>query len=117
MPDSYLARKLRNYARRENILHVAQAFVHVNVGTVSRSDAGGFLPTMLQRVKPEISHFRSLEVPKNSEHSAMVVKMIVVELYQTIHACISESQLSQYDLVKFSGTNRCLRGLPACRYI
>src|ERR1700677_2250306 len=55
MPDSYLAGKLRNYTRRENILHVAQAFVHVNVSAVSRSDSGGFLPAVLQRVKSEIS--------------------------------------------------------------
>ena len=117
MPDSYRARKLRNYTRRENILHVAQALVHVNIRTVGRSDSGGFLPAMLERVQPEISHFRSLGVPKNTEHATMVVKMIVVDLYQTIHACISEPQLSQYDLPRFSGTNRCPRGLLACRYI
>ena len=51
----------------------------VNVRAVGGSDAGGFLPAMLQRVKTEIGELRRFWVAKNAEHAAMIVKVIVAE--------------------------------------
>jgi hypothetical protein len=79
--DSGVAGKLRNHIGCENLLHVAKAFVHVNVRAIGGSDPRGFLSAMLERVEAQIGHLGSLGVAEYPEDSAMIVEMIVVDLY------------------------------------
>src|SRR5579862_5383754 len=117
MSDGCVAGKFRNYAGGENVLHVAQTLVHVNFRAIRGGNSSRFLAAMLQRIKSQIGHLCSLGMAKNPENSAMIVEMIVFELYQATHACVSEPQLSQCDLPRFFGTNRYPRGLLECHYI
>ncbi len=80
-PMAAVAGKLRNHVGSENLLHVAEAFVHVDIRAIGGSDAGGFLSAMLQRVKAEIGHLRSFGMAEYPEDTAMIVEMIVVDLY------------------------------------
>ncbi len=73
------AGKRRDHVRRENFLHVAEALVHVYVRAVGGGDAGRFLSAMLQRVEAEVGHFRGFGVAENSEHAAVIVKVIVFD--------------------------------------
>jgi hypothetical protein len=79
--DSRRAGKLRNHVGRENLLHVAKAFVHVNIRAIGGSDAGGFLSAMLERVEAEIVQLRSFGMAEYPEDTAMIVEVIVVDLY------------------------------------
>jgi hypothetical protein len=77
--DRCVARKARDYFRSEYLLHQAHRFVDVNLRTVGRSDAGGFLTAMLQSVEAEIRHLRGFQVAENAENSAMIVEVIVAD--------------------------------------
>src|ERR1700678_370954 len=79
MPNRGLTRQFRNHRGRENFLHVPHRFVNVQLRAVRRCNPRGFLTAMLQRVQAQISHLRGFGMCENSEHAAMVVKMIVVD--------------------------------------
>src|SRR5271155_4053787 len=74
------AGKTREHSRRENFLHQAHRFVELERIAIARSDAGGFLPTMLQRVKTEIGELRRFFAAEYAEDATLVVKVIVVEM-------------------------------------
>jgi hypothetical protein len=81
VPDGDFSGKLRYHVGCENLLHVAKAFVHVDIRAIGGSDAGGFLSAMLQRVEAEIGHLRSFGMAEYPEDAAMIVEVIVVDLY------------------------------------
>jgi hypothetical protein len=60
--------------------------VDVDIRAVGRSDAGGFLSAMLERVKAEIRHLRGFGVVEDAEHAAFVVEMIVERAEVVRHA-------------------------------
>src|ERR1700675_449815 len=80
MADGDAAREMRDYLRRENLLHVAHGFVDVHVRAVRRRDPRRFLSAMLQRVEAEIRHLRRFGMAEDSEDAAFIVEMIVLEL-------------------------------------
>src|SRR5271154_4639655 len=86
VPDRCVARQPRNHIRRENFLHQPERLVYVHLRAIGRSYPRRFLPAMLQRIKPQVRHLRRFRVPKDPEHAAMVVKMIVAELNNFAHA-------------------------------
>ncbi len=80
---------MRDRFRRENLLHVPERSVEVQLGAVGGGDARRFLSAMLQRVEAEIRELRRLGMPENAEHAAVIVEMIVVDLDQSVHATCS----------------------------
>ena len=92
--DGCVARELRNHTRCENILHVAETLVHMDIHAIRRSNAGRFLSAVLQCVESQVGQFRGLRMPKNPEDAAMIVKMIVVDLYQAIHARVARASIA-----------------------
>src|SRR5277367_5588297 len=86
VPDRCVARQPRDHFRREYFLHQTERLVHEYLRAISGSDPRRFLPAMLQRIKPQVRHLRRFRVPKDPEHAAMVVKMIVAELNNFAHA-------------------------------
>ena len=80
--DGGVAGQPRNHFRREDFLHDAPAIcARAYLRAVGGGDAGGFLPAMLQRVKSQVGHLRGFGWPNIAEHAAMIVKMIVVEVW------------------------------------
>src|SRR5580698_10602659 len=51
----------------------------MNLQALGRRDARGFLPAVLQRIQTQVRHLRRFGVTENSEHAALIVKMIVFE--------------------------------------
>src|ERR1700733_9675816 len=86
VPDRRVSRQPPNHFRSENFLHQPQRLVYEYLRAIGRSNPRRFLPAMLQRVKPQVSHLRRFRVPKYPEHAAMVVKMIVPDLNYFAHA-------------------------------
>jgi hypothetical protein len=78
--DGGVAGKLRNHVGCENLLHVTEAFVHVDIRAIGGGDTGGFLSPMLERVEAQIGHLGGLGMAEYPENSAMIVEMIVVDL-------------------------------------
>ena len=79
--DGGRARQALDHLGSENFLHMAKTFVHVDVRAIGGSNAGGFLPPMLEPVESEIGHLRSFGMAEDPEDAAMIVEMIVVDLY------------------------------------
>ena len=86
VPDRRRAPQPRDHLRREYLLHVPQASVECMSVPSRRSDPRRFLPAMLQRVEPQIGELRRLRMPVHPEHAAVIVKMIVPDLYELAHA-------------------------------
>ena len=79
MPDRGFARQFRNHRGRKNLLYVPHRLVDVQLCAIRRRNPRGLLPAMLQRVQAQIRHLRRFGVPENSEHAAMIVKVIVFD--------------------------------------
>ena len=78
------AGQARQHRGLEDFLHQAHALFEVQRGAVGGDDAGGFLAAMLQGVEAEIGELGGFGVAEDAADTAVIVKLIVVEMN---HGC------------------------------
>src|SRR6202040_7861 len=80
---------------------------------IRRSDAGRFLPAMLQRVDSEIRQLRRFVIPEDAEHAAVIVEPILVELdFLTIHALSMAAASDSDQAFRKELTSPLITGVP-----
>src|SRR5580698_10257862 len=83
VPDMAYGRttgKIRQLLLREGVLNEPHRPMCEEASSVARDDAGRLLTTMLQGVKAQVGQVGGFGVPKDAEHAALVVKVIVLQL-------------------------------------
>lgn len=93
----------------ENVLDEAHAFGDAKVGAIGRANSGGFLSTMLQRVKSEITKFRGFGMRENAEDSTVIVEVVVVELellFQECRIASRDDSIAAEDISQSSAKNK-----------
>src|SRR5580704_17159100 len=75
MADRTSSGKTRKNRRRENFLHQDHRLMKFERSAIARSNAGGFLSAVLQRVETKVSELRRFFAAEYAEHTALVVKV------------------------------------------
>src|ERR1039458_1369112 len=92
MPDRRRPAQTFDYFGSENFLDVPNSLVEMKVGAVGRNDSSRLLSAMLQSIQAEVRQLGGLRVVENPEHTALIVKMIVVDLDYFTHSRIAFSR-------------------------
>src|SRR5712691_10749602 len=77
--DGKAAGELRKHAGLENLFDFAHRAMEMELIPIAGNNAGGFLATMLQRVKAEIGEVSRFGMAEDAEDTTLVVETIVVE--------------------------------------
>ena len=91
VPDGHVALEARDHVVGENFRNQPHALDIREMGPVGCSDAGGFLPTMLQRIEPEIDLPRRIRMPVNRHDAAVFAELgvgIVCRCSGQVRICI-----------------------------
>src|SRR5262249_39180609 len=77
MADGAVAGEVCDDARNENLLDFAHLSVDVEVVTIARDDAGGFLATTLDGIEGEVGEVGGFGMTEDAEDTTLVVEVIV----------------------------------------